>query len=86
MPDGANIVDGIGSSSVNGLPWPRIDLNITMIAANSTITTTTAKTIDSVPWTAVFLITSASWPGVFAEPKAVFPDALAAAYRKCCVQ
>lgn len=86
MPDGANIVDGTGASSVSGLPLPRITLNITMIAATNTITTTTAKTIESVPWMEVFLITSASWPGVFAEPKAFFPDALAAAYWKCCVQ
>ena len=60
MPDGANIVDGTGSSSLSGLPPPRIALNITTIAANTTITTTAAKMTDSVPWMKVFLMTSAS--------------------------
>ena len=60
MPDGANIVDGTGSSSVSGMPPPRIALNTTIIAASTTITTTAAKRTDSVPWMNVFLMTSAS--------------------------
>ena len=60
IPDGANIFDGTGSSSVSGRPPPRIALTIAMIAATSTITTTVAKTMDSVPWMKVFRMTSAS--------------------------
>ena len=83
MPDGANILDGTGSSSVSGLLSPRITVHTTMIADINKITTTAANAIDSVPWIKVFLITSSSWCAVFAEPNAVLPAALAAAYWKC---
>ncbi|CNN45916.1 Uncharacterised protein [Mycobacterium tuberculosis] len=59
-PDGANLFDGTGSSSLNGLPPPRIALSATAAPTMTTMMTTSAKRMDRVPWMKVFLMTSSS--------------------------
>src|SRR5690606_33640161 len=85
-PDGAKIRDGTGSSSEVGTPSPR-RWRITITApAATTVITSSANTIDKLPWMNVLRMTSSISPGVFAAPNAVWPAALASRYWKCCVQ
>ena len=86
MPDGAKIRDGTGSSALSGAPPPRMALSATTTPAATTMTTSTANTIDSVPWMNVLRMTASSWSAFLAAPNAVLPASLASRYWKCCVQ
>ena len=86
IPDGAKMRDGTGSSSDIGRLWPRITLSATITPATNTMTTNTAKMIDSVPWMKVLRITASSWSAFLAAPKVVLPASLALRYEKCWVQ
>src|SRR5690606_10247467 len=86
MPDGAKMRDGIGLSSASGRPVPRIALTAMTTPAVNTMSTSTAKTIDSVPWMKVLRMTASSAPASLAAPKLVCPASLALRYWKCCVQ
>ena len=57
-----------------------------MTPAANTMTTSTANTIDSVPWMNVLRMTASIWSGFLAAPNVDLPASLASTYWECCVQ
>ena len=83
--DGPKIRDGNGVSTASGRPRPRIERIAITTAAATTISTTVAKMIDSVPWMNVLRMTACSWSGSLAAPNDALPASRASRYWKCWV-
>ncbi|SLI82073.1 Uncharacterised protein [Mycobacteroides abscessus subsp. abscessus] len=84
-PLGAKIFDGSSGDSVVGLSPARQARRHTMVPTTATTSTSTANTIESVPWMKVLRTTTSTSCGVLAVRQSV-PASCACWHRLCCFQ